>query len=314
MYKYRLHDILSIKSDIDLALDYFKVEGDLKSYNLIIKLVKYENLDNKRYQQISHGLYYSREEDCLTSSLKVLGIGVSWEIRNLLKENTEVRLSRSYKFISDYLLHVPFSSVYSIRHFIRMLIQVKLLLRNSTFLMGSMGVLDKKGIIFAGATGSGKTTVILHLMNSFPARYLCDDTVILSEGTAYSFPSRMMVRKYGFGSFIFNNYVDPVEKFKNRILDSFKGDFDIYILERSSSKYIRKISNREGINKLCNINNKLLLYSKERILSSAPYVYDDLSLFNMQRKQKDILTTFFKDANFHIICAMDPRNYIELLT
>jgi len=312
-YKYNLHNILSIKSDINLGINCLEVSEDLGKYDLIIKEAKYKSIDKSKYQQISHGLYYLKEEESIASELNILGIKIIWEVKNILKENTELRYSHSYWFASKYFLKVPISSAHRFLPLIKMIIQIKLLLKNYSFLAGGAVALKNRGVIFTGISASGKTTTLINFMNNFAAKFISDDLLILSKDEAYSYPSTIPIRRYNFAFISFNKLINPLEKFKGKVLTSIKSTFDIYFLEKSSSRYIKNISRSEGINKLCNLNNKVLLYFHERVLSSFPYLYEELSLLNLQEKQLGILSEFFQDANFYIMSASDINDYTKML-
>lgn len=317
-YKYNFYNILSVGSNFDLSyivlpLDCFKVDEGCKNYDLTIKMVKCRTFETSGYQQIAHRLYYSKEEDRIISALRLFGIKFCWEIKNLMRDKTELLFSKSYMLFFKHIFQFPISTVYQVNILIKMIMQVKLLLKNSTFLVCGAVALDKQGVIFTGTCGSGKTTAVLNFMDNFHSKYISDDIMILSNNVAYSFPSPLRIRKYNLGTTCFNKFINPAQEYGDRFLESFKGDFDVYFLERSSSNYIKEISNTEGINKLCNINNRILSYFNERLLASSAYIYEDFSLLYMQKKQLDILSDFFKETKFHIICATHIDDYIEML-
>ena len=101
---YNLHDIIRVKSDIDLGLNYFQCAESSKETDLIIKTVDYRPIDKKKYQQVASGLYYSKAANSIVSNMSILGLKVSWEIRNILSPGTELRVSKSYLFLSKYII------------------------------------------------------------------------------------------------------------------------------------------------------------------------------------------------------------------
>ena len=318
-YKYNFYNILSVRSNIDLSdivlpLDIFQEKERRENYDLTIRKTKHTSIDKKIYQQIAPGLYYSEEEDRIASMRRIFGIKVYWEIVNLCGSQTELLFNKAYLLFFKHVFQFPISSFYQLNILIKMIMQIKLLLKNSTFLAGSAAAFEKKGIFFTGMNGSGKTTMILEFMANFPsARYISDDMTILSEGTVYSFPEPVRVRRFNLNARFFKKLENPVIKYRGRFREAFNGNFDVYFLEKSSANYINEISNSDGTSKLCSINNRTLLYCSERLLSSYAYYGENFFLLNMQERQSKILSDFFKDANFYILCAKNLFGYTEML-
>jgi len=319
-YIYNIHNILSIKSSIELSLansftppfDCFRINRDLEEYDLIISDNEHKKDWSTRYQKIAHGLFYSKEEDMIISDLCFFGLRMVWSIRNLFKKNTELRFNKFYNFFSK-INKLPISAVYPLCLLIRNILQIKLLLKGATFIVGSAATFGKKGIIFAGIYGSGKTTTILNFMKYSQIKYLSNDLMIVSKDMLYGFPSLIPYRKYHFDLISYHGFLNPLEEFQGRILSSFKDNFDIYFLEISPAKFIKELPHEEGITKLCYFNNRIHSYFGERALSSISYLYKEYSLLNMQKKQWEILSNFFKDAHFYIISGKNSMDYIEIL-
>ncbi len=312
-YFYNLHNIIRLESAVDLGLHYFQCKESLKEVDLIVKIVGYRPVDKEKYQRIASGLYYSEDEDSIISNMNILGLKISWEIKNILSSTTELRVSKSYVILSKYILTFPISSVYKLVTWIRMAIQIKMLLKNYSYFVGGCAHLNGKNVIFTGTGGSGKTLTTINFVEAYGADFMSDDMLIVNKATLYSYPITLKIRKFNFDFISYSAYIDPVAKFSGKIRDEAKGACDIYFLESSASSFIRKISSAEGINKLCNLNNKALLYFNERIFSSLSYLHEEFSLENLQKKQRDILSSLFRDARFHIICASDSSKCIELL-
>ncbi len=310
-YIYNIHNFLTVKSDIDLRLNYFRKEEDLSKYNLIIKEVPYKRIDKSKFQQIAHGLYYSKDANEIVSNLNILGLRVSWSIKNLLQENTQFEFSSSYKFISQHVFKVPVSSVYQLEPLVKMIMQMKLLAKKCMFVAGGMVVSKDKGIILTGTYGSGKTTTILSLMDNTDCQFICDDLMIISGDQIYNFPSMIKIRKYNLASVSIHKFLDPAEEYKDRISEKFKGYPDVYFLEQSSSNCIEEVNAEIGVEKLCVINNKIVPYFNERLLSFVPYVEDGYSFLGTQKAQREILLSLFKKTKFYILRSSSTDKSIE---
>lgn len=310
---YNLHDIIRVKSDIDLRLNYFQCGESSKEADLIIKTVDYRPIDKKKYQQVASGLYYSKAANSIVSNMSILGLKVSWEIRNILSPGTELRVSKSYRFLSKYILVFPVSSVHNLIGLFHMILQIKMLLKNYSFLTGGCAILNGKSIIFTGTGGSGKTLTTINFVEAYDADFMSDDFLIINKDSFYSYPTPLKFRKFNLDFVSYSTFINPVKKFKEKVKDQAKGECDIYFLELSASQFIKDISAAEGIRKLCNLNNRALLYFNERILSFLPYIYGDLSLLSLQKKQFEILTDSLKKARFFIISSPNTADYTSML-
>jgi len=310
---YNLHNIIRIKSDIELELGYFKCEEFSEEADLIVSIVEYKPIDNKRYQRVAYGLYYSEAEKSIISNISIFGMRVSWEIRNILSVGTELRVSKSYIFLSRYFPFFPISSFIGLVALIRMVLQIKLILKNYSFLVGSCAVLNGKNIIFTGTQTSGKTLSIINFVETYGADFMSDDHIIVDNNSFYCYLNPLRLRKFHLHFFSYTTFVDPSEKFKGKIRNQTKGDCDIYFIELSASQFIKEISAAEGVKKLCSLNNRALLHFKERILSFLAYIYGELSLFDLQKKQFEILTDSLKNARFFIISAPNTADYTHML-
>lgn len=312
-YAYNIHNIFQISSDVDLKLDYFKTYELARKYDLSIKLIKYEGLEKKYYQQIASGLYYSTENDSIFSDLRIFGIRIYWELKNILNKNTELRISKSYDFISKYIMLFQIASVHRLESLFRMILQIKLLMNNGTFLIGSATTYKEKCIIFSGTHGTGKTTAVLSFIRHFNSFFLSDDHMILFNNAIYNYPTLIKQRKYNLDFVSFSKYTNPINMFKDRLKESVSADYDIYFLEKSRKRFLQEIDKEDRIEKLTNINNKAIQYFNERLFSSLPYFYNELSLLNLQKRQNDILSSFFENAKFYKISADDGEGHINLI-
>ena len=313
-FLYNIHNLFQIKSDIDLNLNDFVTEKVSDTYDISIRSLRYKDIEKNKCRQISSGLYYSKMEESICSDLNIFGIRIYWELKDLLNDHTELLLSKSYNFISKYIMLFQVASVHRVESLFRMILQIKLLLNGGTFLIGSATSFKDKCIIFSGTHGSGKTMSNLHYIDRHNSNFLSDDHMIIFNNRIYSFPTPIKLRKYNLDFVSYAKYVDPAEFFASDRLENVveKCD-DIYFLEKSEMISVKDISSDEGIRKLCNINNKAIQYFNERLFSSLPYLYDSLSLLDLQKRQDDVLRSVFERTRFHIISAKHIQDYADLI-
>ena len=319
-YRYNFYDILSLESNIDLSdivlpLEAVKDESDKKGeYDLTVRLIDFKKKSIKEYQQIGLGLYYSKEKNSIVSVVNICGLACYWEISNLSGNQTVLQFNHNYFFLFKHVFLFPLSSIYQFNILIKMIMQLKLLSKNYTFLIGGVAALSDKGVVFTGVPGTGKTTTTLNFLNYFSnAKYISDDAFILGNGKLHSFPSPIRIRKFNSNLRFFKKFIDPRQRYKERLQSVFRGTYDIYFLEKSNTQYIKKISTDEGINKICSINNRVFPYFSERILASFSYIDSGVSFMNMQKKQIDILKENLNNSNFYILCSCNAANYDTLL-
>lgn len=309
---YNIHNVLSIKSDADLNIRASEQEREAETYDLIVRQVERKPVMKNGYRRISEGLYYSKTDDEIFSNIDIFGFNIYWGIQNLLGETTELVFNKAYRRFVNHI-RFPVSSIHRLHPLIKMVMQIKLLQKQRSFLIGASVSINGRGIIFTGASAAGKTTTVMNVVKHLGAMFHSDDMSLITARGIFNYPSNLYLRKYPKGIFSFKGIMDPEIHFNGRITTSIPKDCHIFFLEQSVEKQIREICFLEGVEKACNINNKMFLYFSERILSSIPYVYNDLSLLSLQNLQKDVLSTHLKDARFFILSAETPNDYIDLL-
>lgn len=323
-YIYDIYGILKIKSDIELSLnnsftptlDYFLTDENIgdRDADLLITCKKSKEIHGlDTYNRISNGLYYSSDRAHLLSVLKFFNISVCWKIKNLLERTSELEFNKMYQFFSKFI-KIPISSVYPLCLLIRNILQLKLLLKQGTFLVGSSIIADDKCFIFTGTYGSGKTSMVLNLMKNDNVNFLSDDLMILYNNSLYGIPSLISYRQHNFGLFCSHGYLDPLQEFKGRVKTVFnkKGRCEVYFLETSSKQSVNRISICEGIKKMQSINNIIHSYFCERLLSYIPFLHNDYSIISTQKKQFDILSEFFMNSKFFILSGNLIQNYKKI--
>jgi len=308
---YNIHNILKIKSDLDLGYDYFLSEIPLSDIDLVIKIGELKE-NSHCYQRLSSGIFYSEEKDEIFSDISLFGKRISWGIKKLMSKETELVLSKSYVFLSRYFLMVPISSVHNIIGLVRILIQIKLLLKKHMFLIGSCASTDNELIVFTGSSGSGKTLSITEYLKVYSGSFMADDFFIINESSTFSFPTKLKFRKRNLDFLSYSKFIDPDTLFDSVINKVDINSGTINFLELSNKKFKKEISFDMAVEKLYALNNRAIGFSNERILSFLPYMYNDFSL-KITQIQKSIFRSRFKNFKFYVLSTSNAFEFMELI-
>ena len=329
-FRYNFYDVLTLRSNVDLSyialpVSCVRADNDMPRWDLTVRLSSSSHFNTKAYHQLAYGLYYSPPQDVIVSVLRIFGTKIWWGIRNLLGENTELFFNKNFWILCRYVIQVPFSSICQVSLIVKAILQIKLLLKGHTLLTGAAISMDNRGIIFAGTSGSGKTTTMLAALKHFRSRFISEDIMFLVKNKMYCFPSPIKNQKYShhFTTLVYTifhifpyhirKYENPCDRFEGRFSESYEGPTDVIFLERSRHKSIDAIQPLDGLNKLCSLNNRVFWYAVERVLASSSYIYDDTSLLNLQKKQFEVLSKYLGNAAFKILRGNNTQDYIELL-
>ncbi len=320
-FDYNIHNLIKISSDFELsdanrvspAFDCFKCKIDQGEHDILIRNKKFELNELKDCNRLAHGLYYSNPDKTMISRLSVLGVDVCWGIKDLFGKTTTLYYNRPFYLLTKKLLTLPVSFYQPLFLLIRNLIQVKLMQKGASFIIGSAVNRGDGGSIFTGTTGSGKTTTMLACMEDAESTFVTNDLMIVSGKKVFGFPSDILYRKFSIGILSRHELIRPEQIFGNRLTSEIKGDCSIYFLERGQTSKISRIDFEDGINKLIYISNRIHPYFAERTLSAFSYLYDKFSILSTQGLLKDILMSNLIGAKFFILTSKNAKDSIALL-
>lgn len=317
MQQYSIHDILNINTNVkgllpESFLDPKKVQG--KNHDLSIIKDNHFPISNS-LTTIGPALFYDETDNSIITKFSFMGIESKIKLKNLSSQNTVIYFNQSYSTISKHILKIPISSLYPINHLIKLVIQIKLLQKNHSFLIGAGLKIGKHKIIISGFGNMGKTQTTLKLLEKTDtAQFLSEDTLITDGKTVFSYPQKMRIRKGK--NLILNRekHLSSDSLIKNKSIKSFAPSH-IFILERNNKEKFFSISKRETYHKISSINKKTNPYLSERLILATQYVNSKFDLDKLISKENTIIKSLTSRSKGVILQTNNNfvPNYSQLL-
>lgn len=315
MTEFFLHDIIAIQTNIPQLFSkmFLRHTKSFKS-RLKIKVVDdslMEEVNNFPKIEVSSNLYHIPSQNAVCSMFSFFRNKFGWWIQNLEKDTTVVKITKSaYR-----LIKMPISSVYPFWDFVKFIVNIKLLQAKKAMIIGGgVWIPEAGGIVISGGGGMGKTTTILKLMEYSKAKFLSEDTLIVSSSAMFSFPTKMRLRRVGTPVFSINKEVCPEQVLpaseiqKSSLINFF------FFLEKFSRKEIVPISWKEGVQRVLAINRKIIPYFAERTILGYSYWNQKLDLNLLIRKEELILRKLFRQVkNVFVLRAPRTGDYPKLV-
>ncbi|MBP2029963.1 hypothetical protein J2755_000897 [Methanohalophilus levihalophilus] len=181
VFNYNIHGLVTICSDRSLAIDnielpdVFLVE-DIEDPDIIIKIKEIDPKGFVSAERVGDKFRWDGETLYLNWGAPSI-FNLSAAIKGLECDKTELTFS-------------PFFWKFgNVSHIIGSSISIHLLKHNVTPVHAACISLNGQDILISGLSNMGKTSTILNLLSHFPnSKLYADDTVILGENIAYSFP------------------------------------------------------------------------------------------------------------------------------
>lgn len=312
-YNYDIHGVLKINTNFtDCVPDYFLVKKKLENVDIIFRLVKnIEISPASNYSQIAPGLFYSDKDDSVISKFRIFGLNFSWKLKGLLSNPTIVYFTNAYKN----LVPMPMSTVYPINDYIKFILHLKLLFKGYSCLIGACLKTKNRdsAIIISSCGGMGKSTTLLNLFKKIKGKYYSDDTLIISKDKICSYPTKIRVRKFGFAilHYIKNIPVNQCFSEEDIAKESVSPD-KIFFLEKSNRNNILKINSDCAVRKALIINRKIIPYFMERSILAYSYYNPLFNLYEIMKKEEEILIKFFSKLDCYILQCREPKYWTEM--
>jgi hypothetical protein len=275
---YNIHNILLIKSELDLFPSSFKTKNVNGKLDLIVSLKpnSYFEMQLQYYDEIMPGIYYLKEEDQMISVISIFGYKLLLSVQNLLRADhpTLVTMNNNYKLFTRKLLRVPLSSIFPLEHFLKLIVGTILHQKKATFVFCAGFSLRSKNFLIASFGSMGKTTLTLEIdkLETNDFKYLSDDTCIIFDGKVWGYPQDIRVRGKGFKFFHLEKFHPPSSVINSELISSFNPDHIVF-LEHSEKYKKYSISDRVSVGKLHSVTNKIFPYGFERNLAALDYLY-----------------------------------------
>lgn len=317
---YDIHGLLKVGTDITgYVPDYFR-EPSVRNLDLLLSSgTSSPEILTETCTKIAHGLYCCEYEKLVVSTISLLAFKATWAVKRLLGKPTEVYISPTYRMLSKTLLKMPISTVFPDHAFIQMIMHIKLLYNAHTFLVGACFEPNDTtpAIIISSMGDIGKTSTIFQALKEIGGKYLSDDMIIVNkEGTVFSYPKPIRIRRINVPLVALERYVDPIQIVgsKERIKRESKAG-TLCFLEHATENEVKPLDREDALAKVLAINRKLLPYFMERTLLAYSYMNPQFSLSKIMQKEAEILRQLLKHVDCYVLkCSLkNPKGYVELL-
>ena len=135
----------------------------------------------------------------------------AWDIQIKDFDGSQNKIDISASF-SGFRKFIKYSAVKNI--FVRSLIFLYLISRNSALIHSSAVSFDDKAFLFVGRPGVFKTSIVMEFIRNYGAQYLGEENTIIKEGVAYPFPLNIKSFEYKLKHFDNENPSNKFQKFQ----------------------------------------------------------------------------------------------------
>jgi hypothetical protein len=330
---YNIHNKVKIRSDLDLELNYFKVNDTKRPFDLNIKLVGGILIDLSRLERFSQNYFVLENQHFILRRVREHPFRSEILLKNLLGE-TLLAITKHY-YITRYVL--DFSPVLAGSGLIQHILRIKMLLKGLSLLHCAC-ISHKEsntGILLSAYPDIGKTTTTLLAVKSGLFEYLSDDEVIVDQNCiAWAFPKVFNIRNLEYAGFriestfrkklsssILSLIPWPLNTYLSRIEHVDVGSV-IPIKEHVPIKYIfilepgqslcKRLSKEECIRKLW-LNNKRQYSCIPELLNIYAYFNADFDLEELITKEKNLISDLAFQSECILIKAKNAKDFINTL-
>lgn len=329
-FNYNIHDLVTISSDKSLAIDNIELPNVflVESVDDPGILINIKNQNPKDFESAERvGDKYRWDGETLF---------LNWGAPSL------VNLSASIKGLNSDKIELTFSPMFwkfgDVHDIIGSSISLYLLRKKVTPVHAACMSLNGKKILISGLSNMGKTSTILNLLSHFPdSKLYADDTVILGEDIAYSFPRDVGISPETDTG---NIKMSALSRYKNIFRDNLlkapvisafysnrgsiqlsQGTIDI---SRPDQCYFLR-EGPYGINELdSGVASKLLFDSTQTLThfranshhSISAYSYmlkGKLDLHELEIMRRNIIDTFFEGVKCYEISSRKKGEFAQLI-
>jgi len=335
-FNYNFHNILKIKSNVDLGTPFFEVD-DVEPDLIVMVVNDFEVPKSNSMIRLGKNYWGEYNENYVYYSAHVLKQKFKFYISNISNhERTIVLCNKNYyRYVKIPLVFsLPFTVVAWKAAW------VKALYRGFTFQHSACIASGQDGILMLGFSNTGKSRTTFSSLLRSNVKYLSDDATLLdSKGYAYSNFTRVsahLLKSLGFsvplkskiGILLEDIMFPPISYFigplkstalnvenildKSRIQERAKVK-DILFLERGKDK-MEELDKDEAINKMLLQTREGLAphFSQVPILIYYSYFNSDFNLYKLVEIEKEIITKVVEGSNCFILRS-NNGNFVDLV-
>mgnify|MGYP000377271890 CR=1 FL=1 len=326
---YSIHDILKIKTNVDLQIpNYFKVNDNIKKVDIefVQKDISYTVPEERKKR--SGAFFYWIDKKALNIEYEIPIINARMIIDDLEGE-TKVTFTKAFLKYGDVL------------GLFEVIFALKIIQKGYSIIHAGCLKYRNDGVLLVALRDTGKTSTVLSLLDGVDFRFMSDDQVIVNEeGKALCYPRKVNISPYTLTSDILKPSDDIVSRIKRRLARS---RFEVIFGDMLKIKMgnMREVP-RDLIEKEAKIKKVFVLsggYEKEgvkeldrddvakRILVNTFEIYNllsvyslnfyyqlfDFDIFDLIDKQKRIVRGALKNAECYEVRANVVKRYPKMV-
>ncbi len=317
-HSYNIHGLVTVKCNRNDYFPEYFLANDTTNPDLILNVSNRNPSILKDFCQIGTDIFCSTANRQVFSKINILGLKGMLTIKNLIGTLTEATINGRYPFLGKTLLKVPVSTAFPDKAFAQMLLHVKLLLKNRTFMVASgfKPANQNSATLVSSMGGMGKTSAIFNALETIGGKYLGDDMVIVdAKGTVYAYPKPVRIRRFS-SIFSLESYKHPEQilRSKDAIAESCPIG-NVLLLERGATDKITSIGSTDASRKLLVITRKLLPYYMERTILAYSYMDTSFDLSKLLIDESVLQSKFLEHAECYVLTSKigNPKSVIKLM-
>jgi len=278
IFRYNIHDILLLESSREILPPPFMVHEEFERPPDLKIQIREDSFFLDKFDsaaEIMPGIFFRKKENLLVSRIPIFGFKCFLAIKDFdQEEGVILSMNKSFVYLTQNIIRLPFSSLFPLEHFLKLLIGLVLLKKEAVMVISAAFRFREKNFMISAFGGIGKTTLTLEAYKKGDPefKFLSDDTCLLYNRRVYSFPQKIRERCGGPIYFSKLKYSNPTSIVGNCLNQNFIPDYLVF-LERSNNFEIECIDPKSALYRLSSITDKILPYRFERHIAALDYIY-----------------------------------------
>lgn len=326
-YFYNFHDILKIRSNIDLRFNYFRVNSC--DYDFDLFLVKDFKIKSNSLKKLGMNYFGEENNEKIYFRDKIFSLTREAMLKDL-SGKTKLYINKAY-----YLTKLP-TDLYN---FLDRALQIKFLTKGFTLLHSACISHKNEGILITAFADTGKTLSVLQLLKYNSFDYLSDDLIIIDkEGNAYCLPRLVNYRSLKKAEYLNgkSNYKFYLGGLRTKIaelpyLAAYIGTIDakdiyktinikikrkikvmkVFFLENDKNE-CKKIDRDTAFKKIYLIN-RVEFGDFPPLILKYFYLNSKLNLNNFVKIEKNLIKNVIYNSDCYQICNNNPKMFSKMI-